>query len=71
VERHPSEPGHDAHGIPAVPRGVLASNRPLPTPSDEDVSRLVRIGRLVDELTGMGDSYDDLPPFEPMRPHHG
>lgn len=67
------EPGHDAHrgGIAVPPpRGILASLRPLPTPTEEDLARLMRIAQLVDELADTEDSYDGLPPFEPMRPRH-
>jgi hypothetical protein len=73
VDSHPHEPGHDAHGgsyaVPP-PRGILASLRPLPTPTDEDLARLTRIGQLVDELAGTEDSYEGAPLFETMRPRY-
>ena len=73
MDSRPLEPGHDAHGAsftdpPA--RGVLATLRPLPTPTDDDLMRLVRIGQLADELANMDDSYDDVPLFEAMHRRH-
>lgn len=45
--------------IPAPPRGILASNRPLVTPPDEVLARVSRIARKVAELAAMDDSIDE------------
>lgn len=46
---------------PPLPRGILASNRPLVTPPDEALERVSRIARKAAELAEMEDSIDELP----------